>query len=133
MIAAMNPGLILLILVACIVAMLPVWRLHQAGWPSGTLFWIWVAYVAAIFIALRIPGSARFLLPLVAIAFVVPFVLGPERLSRVLHLRRQPRRPIIDVTPRPAPGLPRPEADTPPPPREPRNVTPDADDDPGPN
>jgi len=129
MIAAMNPGLILLLLVACVVALMPVWRLHQAGWPSGTLLWIWIGYVAAIFIAVRIPGPARFLLPVIILAFVAPFVAGPERLSRVLHLRRQSRRPIIDVTPRPATDRPRPAPGLPQPPTEPRNVTPDVDDD----
>ena len=104
----MSPAILLTFLVAGVLALLPVWRLHQAGWPAGTLFSAWVAYALGIFIGVRIPAASRFLLPIVVLAFVAPFVVGPERLSRVLRARRPSPGVIIDVTPRPVAGLPPP-------------------------
>lgn len=121
----MSPGLILVLLVAMLLAMLPVWRLHKAGWRPGVLFWSWVIYAVALLAVIRLPGPARFLLPILVLAFVAPFVAGPERLSRVLGPRTPKPRPIIDVTPKPRPGLPEPGPELPEPPR---NVTPDDDD-----
>jgi hypothetical protein len=105
----MSPGFLLTFLVAGLLALLPVWRLHRADWPVGTLFSAWVAYALGIFVGVRFPAASRILLPIVVLAFVAPFVAGPERLSRVLGGRRPTPGVIIDVTPRPAPGLPPPE------------------------
>lgn len=116
----MSPAILLTFLVAGLLALLPVWRLHRAGWPAGTLFSAWVAYAIGIFVGVRIPTASRFLLPIVVLAFVAPFVAGPERLSRVLRGRRPTPGVVIDVTPRRAPGLP-------PPPRSP--ASPRAEDD----
>jgi hypothetical protein len=113
----MSPGLILVLLIAMLLAMLPVWRLRQAGWRPGVLFWAWVVYAVALFAMVRAPALSRFLLPILVLAFVAPFVAGPERLTRVLGPKAPEPRPIIDVTPKPAPGLPEP----------PRNVTPEDD------
>jgi hypothetical protein len=116
----MSPGLLLVILVALLLAMLPVWRLRVAGWRPAVLFWAWLGYAAALLVAIRLPGPSRFLLPILVVAFVAPFVAGPERLRRLLGRRAPEARPVIDVTPLPKPGLPDP----------PRDVTP-PDDDPG--
>jgi hypothetical protein len=61
----------------------------------------------------RFPGPFRLLLPILVLAYVAPFVAGPERLSRVLGGRKRDRGVIIDVTPRPAPGLPEPPNEAP--------------------
>lgn len=107
----MSPAFLLTFLVATLLALVPVWRLHLAAWPLRSLFTAWVVYAAGIFIAVRFPGPVRVLIPILVLAYVAPFVAGPERLSRVLNGRR-PEAPgvIIDVTPRPAPGLPKPPA-----------------------
>jgi hypothetical protein len=107
----MSPGLILVVLVALLLAMLPVWRLRVAGWRPGVLFWAWVVYAAVILVVLRLPGPGRFLVPILVLAFVAPFVAGPERLTRLLGPRTPPARPVIDVSPRPVPGLPEPPRD----------------------
>ncbi|HYO43433.1 MAG TPA: hypothetical protein VES19_09575 [Candidatus Limnocylindrales bacterium] len=117
----MSPTLILVILAAMLLAMLPVWRLRVAGWRPGVLFWAWVVYAVALVVVLRFPGPARFLVPILVLAFVAPFVAGPERLTRLFGPRTPPARPIIDVSPKPGPELPEP----------PRNVTPDDDEDGG--
>jgi hypothetical protein len=101
----MTAVLLLTLLVACLLAMLPVWRLRVAGWPRGWLLAAWLTYTLTIFVAIRFPGPFRVLLPVIVLAYIAPFVAGPERLTRVLAGRKPPPRPIIDVTPKPPPGL----------------------------
>jgi hypothetical protein len=110
----MSPGLILLLIVACLVAMLPVWRLRLAGWPARWLLTAWIVYAIGIIAAVRFAAAVRFLLPILVLAYVAPFVAGPERLARVLRRRRRDEPAVIDVTPKPAPGLPEPEPEPPP-------------------
>ena len=100
---------------------MPVRRLHAAGWPVNALFTSWVLYAVGTLAAVRFPGMGRLLVPVLVIAYVAPFVAGPERLARMLGRRPADRRRIIDVTPPPAPGLPEP----------PRDVTPSAGEDDG--
>jgi hypothetical protein len=107
----MSPGLVLLVIVACLVAMLPVWRLRLAGWPARWLVTAWLAYALGIILAVRFATGFRFLLPILVLAYVAPFVAGPERLARVLRGRRREEPSVIDVTPKPAPGLPPPSGD----------------------
>jgi hypothetical protein len=107
----MSPGLILLVILACLVAMLPVWRLRLARWPARWLFAAWLSYALGIILAVRFAGAFRFLLPILVLAYVAPFVAGPERLARVLRGRPKDGPAIIDVTPKPAPGLPEPSND----------------------
>jgi hypothetical protein len=94
-----------LLLLAALLALLPVWRLHVAGWPARWLALAWLAYGVAILFVLRFPLASRFLIPLLIVAFLAPFVAGPERLSRVLAVRRREPGVVIDVTPRPSPSL----------------------------
>lgn len=103
-----NPALIALLLVAALVALLPVWRLRIAGWSRGALVTAWLLYALGIFLAVRFAGPMRFLLPILVVAYVAPFIVGPERLARVLRRHPQPEPPPIkDVTPPPPPALPR--------------------------
>lgn len=107
----MWPGLLILLLVASLLALLPVWRLRVAGWPPRSLFIAWLIYAIGIFVIVRFPGPFRFLVPILVLAMIAPFVAGPERLTRILGGRRPPARIIIDVTPKPPPGLPEPPDD----------------------
>ncbi|HEU0245167.1 MAG TPA: hypothetical protein VFQ75_14790 [Candidatus Limnocylindrales bacterium] len=102
----MSPLLLLIVLVAALIGLIPVWRLRAAGWPRRWLVIAWVAYSGAVFLAVRAPVATRFLLPILVLAYVAPFVAGPERLTRVLRGPAEPPRPIIDVTPIPPVGLP---------------------------
>jgi hypothetical protein len=116
MIAAMSPELLLLLLLTGLVALVPVRRLHQGGWSSGALFSAWIVYAVGLFLGMRFPGLARFLLPVVAIGFVAPYALGERRLAALARLfgaRPAAPRPVIDVTPRPSPGLPSPDGRAP--------------------
>jgi len=132
----MSPVLLLIALIAGLLALLPVWRLHRAGWPASSLLTAWVLYSLGIFVGMRFPGPFRLLLPIIIVAYVAPFVAGPERLARLLRGHRPEPGVIIDVTPRPAPGLPEPprrgSPGESPRPGSQRTMTPDdpADDDP---
>src|SRR5690349_296683 len=101
----MPPLLLVVLLVAALIALIPVWRLHIAAWPARWLALAWFGYAAVLVFALRAPAASRFLVPMLVVAFVAPFVAGPERLTRVLRGRRDPGRPVINVTPRPPAGL----------------------------
>jgi hypothetical protein len=109
----MSPALLLFLLLAGLLALLPVWRLRVAGWPWRALVTAWIVYGLSTLVVMRFPISARFLAPILVLAFVAPFVAGPERLSRVLRGRQRPR-PVIDVTPNPPPGLDEPPVSGPP-------------------
>src|SRR6188508_3243925 len=102
----MSPLLLLIVVVAGLIAMIPVWRLRLAGWPRRWLVVAWLVYAIGIFAAVRAPAATRFLLPILVLAYVAPFVAGPERLTRVLRGPGEPARPVIDVTPPAAAGLP---------------------------
>ena len=108
---AMTPALIAMLLIAMFLALIPVWRLHVADWPASWLFTMWVIYAVGSVVGLRFPGPFRLILPILVLAYVAPFVAGPERLSRLLNGRGRGGRPVINVTPRPAPGLPEPPED----------------------
>ena len=86
--------------------MIPVWRLRVAGWPRRWLVVAWLVYAVGIFTAVRAPAVSRFLLPILVLSYVAPFVAGPERLTRVLRGRTPPPRPIVNVTPHPPTSLP---------------------------
>ncbi|HKF85297.1 MAG TPA: hypothetical protein VKB30_05885 [Candidatus Limnocylindrales bacterium] len=102
----MSPVLLLIVIVACLIAMIPVWRLRAAAWPGRWLFVAWLVYAIGIFAAVRAPVASRFLLPILVLAYVAPFVAGPERLTRVLRGRAEPTRPIVNVTPHPPTSVP---------------------------
>lgn len=101
----MSPVFLLTILIAGLVALLPVWRLHLAGWPPRWLFTAWVVLAGSTFLAVRFPLAVRFVVPILLLAYLAPFVAGPERLGRVLRGRDTPPGVVIDVTPRPRPAL----------------------------
>ncbi len=107
----MSPLLLVMLLVAAVVALIPVWRLRVAGWQPRWLLTAWLAYAATIFLIVRFPGPMRFLLPILVLAYVAPFVAGPERLGRIFGRRGEAPRPIIDVTPRPPAAIPGPRED----------------------
>jgi len=99
MIRPMSPGLVLLLLVAGLLALLPVWRLRVAGWSASTLGVAWLLYAAGMIAAIRLPEVDRYLVPILVLAWLAPFVAGPERLARVAR-RRHVTATVIDVTPR---------------------------------
>jgi hypothetical protein len=107
MIRAMSAAVILVFLLAGLLALVPVWRLRGAGWPPAWLFASWVTYGVLILFVMRFAALTKFVLPVLIVLYVAPFVAGPERLARLLGAQRtEEPRPVIDVTPAPAPAIP---------------------------
>ena len=104
------PWLLALGLALALIVLIPAKRLQLAG-LSGR---VTGAYAIALWllgmvIAIR-PIGIRFLLPILLIAYLAPFVAGPERLSRIVQRRpgrgggpgatsEPPKPPIKNVTP----------------------------------
>ena len=93
------PWLIALALALGLIVLIPARRLQLAG-LSGR---VTGAYAAALWamgmvVAIR-PVGLRFLLPILLIAYLAPFVAGPERMARVLVRRRLDPPPMKNVTP----------------------------------
>ncbi|HEY5627958.1 MAG TPA: hypothetical protein VIR16_00475 [Candidatus Limnocylindrales bacterium] len=99
----MSPALLLAFLVASLLSTLPVRRLYQAGWTSGALFTAWLVYLVGILSGLEVGIGSRYLLPVLVVLFVLPYVAGQSRLEKVGRLfgasRRATARPVINVTP----------------------------------
>lgn len=109
----MPAAVILVLLLAGLLALVPVWRLRTAGWPPAWLFAAWLTYAVLILAVMRFAAVTRFLLPILVVLYIAPYVIGPERLGRLVPRRQEPERPVIDVTPKPPEGLPEPEVATP--------------------
>jgi Zn-dependent protease with chaperone function len=100
-------------LVLGVLVLLPARRLQLAGLSGRAIGLYAVALWLMGFVMAVRPVGARFLIPIVLLAYIAPFVAAPEVVGRVLR-RGQPRDPPAD------------------PPRPPmKNVTPQ-DDPPGP-
>lgn len=94
------PWLIAVALVAGLLALLPARRLQLSGY-SGRVVGLYVLgmWLAAMTLAVQ-PAAARILVPFLLVAYIAPFVAGPDRARQVL--RRPPgggRPPMKDVTP----------------------------------
>jgi hypothetical protein len=105
----MTPALLLTFILSALLATLPVRRLHQAGWASGALLTAWVVYVTLIVMGLDVGAGSRYLLPVLAVLFVLPYAAGQARLEKMGRLlgarRRTTARPVINVTPPAAPRV----------------------------
>ena len=94
----MSPIFLALVLFSGLIAPIPVWRLRAAGWSRNWLTATCIALTIGILVVVTFPAPARYLIPILVVAFLAPFVVGPERVTRLL--RREPRGVVIDVTPR---------------------------------
>ncbi len=103
------PWLLALALGLGLLVLIPARRLRAAGLSSGSVgLYALSLWGLAMLVAIR-PGATRIVIPLLLLAWVAPFIAGPDVLGRVL--RRQPSRPPIkNVTPPDPPPLP-PERD----------------------
>lgn len=93
------PWLLALALVLALIVLIPAKRLQLAG-ISGRVTGAYAIalWLMAMAIAIR-PVGIRFLLPILLIAYLAPFVAGPDRVARVLARRRVGQPPMKDVTP----------------------------------
>ena len=112
-IPAMSPTTLALVGLVALLVLIPTRRLQLAGWRRESLttyflaVWLMGVAVAAM------PAPARFLIPLLLVAYLAPFVTLRDGLDRLLGRPRvdrgkagpadggsaDPRRPMKDVTP----------------------------------
>jgi uncharacterized membrane protein YfcA len=96
-----SPTLLIALLVAGLLALIPLRRLRAADWPDRWLQAAWVVLFGLTAGVVLVPLGGRFLAPILLVVFALPFWLGEDRLRRLA--RRSPRSPtgvVIDVTPR---------------------------------
>jgi hypothetical protein len=102
----LPPWLLGLGLILGLLVLLPARRLQLAGLSARTIGLYAVALWLLGFVLAVRPAGARFLIPIVLLAYIAPFVAAPEQVGRVLR-RGQPRDPpppIKNVTPPDEPG-----------------------------
>jgi hypothetical protein len=103
------PALLAIGLALALLVLLPARRLHLAGFSSRAIgLYAALLWGLALFLAVR-PAATRFLVPILLVSYLAPFVVAPARLSRIVQRGRG----------RGGPGA---TGDPPPPPM--KNVTP---------
>jgi hypothetical protein len=99
------PWVLALALVLGLLMLVPARRLRSAGLDASTIgVYAVVVWSLAMLVALR-PIGIRVLVPVLLLAYLAPFLAPPETIGRLFR-RREPRRPIKDVTPPDPPELP---------------------------
>jgi hypothetical protein len=95
---ALGLGIALLVL-------LPTRRLQVAGFRARWIAaYFLVTWGLAFFLALR-PVAGRFLVPILVLLYIAPFVTAPERMTQLVRRTRtggrsdEPRPPMKNVTP----------------------------------
>jgi hypothetical protein len=100
----LEPLPIALGLIIALLVLLPARRLQLAGFRAR---WIAAYFVVTwslgFFLAIR-PVAARFLVPILVLLYIAPFVSAPERMTALVRRRpggrgEPPRPPMKNVTP----------------------------------
>jgi hypothetical protein len=103
------PFLLAVGLILGLIILLPARRLQLAGFRGRAIgLYAVCLWGLAFFLAVR-PVAARFLIPILLIAYLAPFVVAPGRMSRIVARGRgrggpggtaePPKPPIKNVTP----------------------------------
>lgn len=98
---SLSPGFLALGLLLALLVMLPTRRLYLARWPAS---WLATYYVGVLLLGLLVAelrGPARFLVPVLVVAYLAPFVTVRDGLARLLG--GPPRRPPDAPSHRPPP------------------------------
>lgn len=104
------PALLAIAIAIALIVLIPARRLQLAGFRAR---WIGVyavcVWAMAFVLAIR-PIATRFLIPILVVAFIAPFVVAPERLSSIVRRGGRsgdpPQPPMKNVTPPDPPGGP---------------------------
>ena len=103
------PALLAIAIVILLLVLLPARRLQLAGFGSRSIgLYALCMWALAFFLAVR-PGATRFLIPFLLVGYIAPFVVAPDRLSRVVRRGGgdRPKPPMKNVTPPDPPNDPR--------------------------
>ncbi|TFG67451.1 MAG: hypothetical protein E4H24_06175 [Thermomicrobiales bacterium] len=98
------PALLAIGLALGLVVLLPARRLRLAGLSAGAIGLYAIFVWALAFLLVIRPVAGRFLVPILIITFVAPFIVAPERISALVRRDRDrrddpPKPPIKNVTP----------------------------------
>ena len=101
------PALIAVGLVIGLLVLLPARRLQLGGFRSRSIgLYALCLWALGFLLAIR-PAATRFFIPILLVAYLAPFVVAPDRLSRIVRRGRigrgdppnPPKPPIKNVTP----------------------------------
>lgn len=99
-----TPWLIALALVVGLIVLIPARRLRLAGFASRTIgLYALGLWLLAMALAIR-PVGSRIVVPFLLVAYLAPFVAGPDRMRRIatrgsIGPGRDGRPPMKNVTP----------------------------------
>jgi uncharacterized membrane protein len=109
-----TPALLAIALVLGLLILLPGRRLQLAGFRARSIgLYAAFLWILAFALAFR-PIATRFLIPIVLIAYLAPFVVAPGRMARIVARGRgrvpatrgeSPRPPMKNVTPPDVPDV----------------------------
>ncbi len=99
----MSPTTIALVGLVALLVLIPTRRLQLAGWRRQSLTTYFLAVWLLGVLVAAVPSPARFLVPLLIVAYLAPFVTLRDGLGRLLGRPRgdstADRTPMKDVTP----------------------------------
>lgn len=98
-----SPALLAVLLVLALLALIPARRLHLAGWSGRAVLAYYLGLLVVALAAVELRGLARFLAPILIVAYLAPFVTVDGGLGRLLGTRHAEvtsrRAPPKNVTP----------------------------------
>jgi hypothetical protein len=101
----LEPLPIIVGLIVALLVLLPARRLQLAGVRSRWIATYFVVTWALGFLLALRPFAARFLVPILVLLYIGPFVAAPERMTQIVRRTRTggrgdpPRPPMKNVTP----------------------------------
>lgn len=96
----LPPALVAAVLLLALLALIPTRRLFRRGASAGFVTGYYVALLLIGLVLVATQGRARFLLPIMIILAVVPYLHLREGIDRLLGRPPRPTRPPIkNVTP----------------------------------
>jgi hypothetical protein len=86
-----SPALLAIALVLFVLLLAPAGRLQRAGWPPRALGAYLIVMLGLGLLVAYLPGPTRFLVPIIVVGFLAPFVAVPAGIERW----RRPRRSVV--------------------------------------
>lgn len=86
-----SPALLAIALVLFVLLLAPTGRLQRAGWPPRALGGYLLGMLALSLLVAALPGPTRFLVPIIVLGFLAPFVAVRAGIGRW----RRPARPVV--------------------------------------
>jgi hypothetical protein len=87
------PALIGAIMIVALLALVPTRRLYLAGWGTGLLAAYFLSLILLAAIVVEVRGPARWLLPVLIVAYLLPFMTPRRGLARLFGLAQPEPEP----------------------------------------